>query len=88
MSSLKDNNDCEVKSSIWKSDGDELIFEITANRFLHTMVRSLVGAMIESGRENDYLTLDNFKDILNSCDHKRLKTVAPAHGLYLVSVRY
>ena len=65
-----------------------MIFEIKANRFLHSMVRSLVGVMVDAGREKDYLTLENFKDIMTSGDHKRIKRVAPARGLYLVAVGY
>jgi tRNA U38,U39,U40 pseudouridine synthase TruA len=52
------------------------------------MVRSIVGLMIEAGREKDYLTLENFKDIIKSGDHTRIKKVAPAKGLYLVAVGY
>jgi len=88
VSSLKENNECIIEQAIWKQDGDRLVFDIRANRFLHTMVRSLVGVMVEAGREKDYLTLDNFKDIIKSCDHTRLKTVAPPRGLYLVAVGY
>nr|MBN2277198.1 tRNA pseudouridine(38-40) synthase TruA [candidate division Zixibacteria bacterium] len=88
VSSLKENNDCEVISSGWKENGSQLIFEIRANRFLHTMVRSLVGSMVEAGKEKDYLTLNDFRDILQSCDHRRVKAVAPARGLYLTAVGY
>ena len=47
-----------------------------------------MGAMVEAGKNKDYLTLKKFKDILDSRDHTRLKMVAPARGLYLVSVGY
>jgi len=88
VASLKENNDCEIISAGWREDEDVICFEIKANRFLHSMVRSIVGLMIEGGREKDYLTLENFKDIIKSGDHTRIKLVAPARGLYLVSVGY
>lgn len=88
VSSLKENNECDIISAGWREDADTLVFEIKANRFLHSMVRSLVGVMVDAGREKDYLTLENFKDIMTSGDHRRIKKVAPARGLYLVAVGY
>lgn len=88
VSSQKEDNRCEIILSEWKRLGNQLIYEIKANRFLHTMVRSLVGVMVDAGRERDYLTLDQFKDILNSCDHTKIIRVAPAKGLYLKEVGY
>lgn len=88
LSSQKENNDCDVMSCGWRQDESQLIFDIQANRFLHTMVRSLVGVMVETGREKDFLTLEQFKNILRSGDHTRVKTVAPTRGLYLVAVGY
>ncbi len=88
VASLKENNDCEILESLWRTHGSSLIYEVKSNRFLHTMVRSLVGVMTLAGRENDYLTLENFKDIMDSKDHTRIKMVAPARGLYLVEAGY
>ncbi len=88
VSSLKENNDCEIISAGWHEEKEVLYFDIRANRFLHSMVRSIVGLMIEGGKEKDYLTLENFKDIIKSGDHTRIKKVAPARGLYLVAVGY
>lgn len=100
VSSLKDNNECDIISAGWREEKGFLYFDIRANRFLHSMVRSIVGLMIEAGRngkigkngENaknkEYLTLEIFKDIIKSGDHTRIKKVAPAKGLYLVAVGY
>ena len=88
VSSLQENNDCDIILAEWQEKEDFLQFDIRANRFLHSMVRSIVGLMIEAGKTNDYLTLENFKDIMNSGDHTRIKKVAPARGLYLVAVGY
>ncbi|MCX6826306.1 MAG: tRNA pseudouridine(38-40) synthase TruA [candidate division Zixibacteria bacterium] len=88
ISSLKDNNECEIYSSGWIEKRSLLIYEIRANRFLHSMVRSLVGLMIEAGKNNDYLTLEQFRDIMKSGNHAKIGNVAPARGLYLVAVGY
>jgi len=88
VSSLKENNDCDIKHSEWRRVGSLFIYEIVANRFLHSMVRSLVGTMVDAGLEKDYLTLTNFENIMSSGDHTRIKNVAPARGLYLVAVEY
>lgn len=88
VSSLKENNDCEIFESGWQKEGTLLIYNIKANRFLHSMVRSLVGLMVENGREKDYLTLNVFQDIMSAGDHTRIKHVAPARGLYLMEVGY
>jgi len=88
VASLKENNNCEIFESEWKEEDSLLIYDVKANRFLHSMVRSLVGLMTEAGRGEDYLTLENFRDIMDSGDHTRIKHVAPARGLYLVEVGY
>ncbi len=88
VSSQLENNECHILSANWREDSDNYIFEIKANRFLHSMVRSLVGLMVEIGNPNESLTLNSFIDIMDAGDHTRLKHVAPARGLYLVEVGY
>jgi len=88
VSSQKENNECNVHLCHWRQEEALLILEIRANRFLHSMVRSLVGAMVDAGRRKENLTLNNFQDIMQSKDHTRLKNVAPARGLYLAAVGY
>jgi len=88
VSSQKENNECSILSANWLEDKDNYVFEVKANRFLHSMVRSLLGVMVEMGNINDSLTLNFFIDIMDSGDHTRIKHVAPARGLYLVEVGY
>ncbi len=88
VSSLKENNDCTIHFCDWRREESLLTFEIRANRFLHSMVRSLVGVMVEFGCGKENLTLAEFRDILRSRDHRRIKHVAPARGLYMVAVGY
>jgi len=88
VSSLKENNECYIISAEWTKDNEALYFDIRANRFLHSMVRSLVGLMTEGGRQKDYLTLENFQNIIKSGDHTKIRMIAPAKGLYLVDIEY
>ncbi len=63
-----------------------LRFEIAANRFLHGMVRSIVGTLLDVGRGK--LTVDRFTEILEARDRKAASMSAPARGLFLEEVSY
>jgi tRNA pseudouridine38-40 synthase len=91
--SRKEDNRCTIYRSSWRSVGPLLVYEIRGNRFLHSMVRSLVGAMLnladsrpDANRDN--LTLAAFQDIILAPQDRRIRFTAPAHGLYLVAVGY
>ena len=57
---------CTVDNSEWKQKDRLLVFEITANRFLHGMVRTLVGTMVNIGR--GHTKIEDFKNILEAKD--------------------
>jgi tRNA pseudouridine38-40 synthase len=79
--------DCEVTEAKWeKTSQNELLFTITANRFLRNMVRAIVGTMINIGLEK--VSLLQFIEILESNDRKKAGFSAPAHGLFLTKVNY
>lgn len=59
---------------------------ISADRFLHHMVRNIVGSAVEVGR--GARTAGWLADVLASRDRTRAGPTAPAHGLVLVRVRY
>jgi tRNA pseudouridine38-40 synthase len=93
VASRKEENLCNIFSSKWCRIGPLLVYEIRGNRFLHSMVRSLVGAMINLAtikQDNNVLnlTLPEFADIIGSQTEERITFTAPPHGLYLVSVGY
>ena len=93
VSSRQDTNLCTIYNSRWYRIGRLLVYEIRGNRFLHSMVRSLAGAMLNLADENPddnpaNLTLESFTDILMSPSELRIPFTAPPHGLYLVSVGY
>lgn len=93
VSSRKESNLCRVELSRWRAIGPLLVYEIRGNRFLHGMVRSLVGSMVNlatARQDNNMLnlTIAGFRDIMKGHGPDRVPFTAPAHGLYLVSVGY
>jgi len=81
------NHVCEIKEfSITETD-DSFTFIVRADRFLHNMVRRMVGTLINIshfGLPAD--TIDKlFRD---ECPRQNLVFTAPAAGLYLVDVKY
>lgn len=81
-----DNHRCHIREAIWHDRYDGLAFEIEANRFLHHMVRFLVGTMLDiaSGRR----PLDDLGKLLVAVDNRRVSPPAPPHGLFLERVIY
>ena len=79
---------CRVLDAEWhrREDGGGWEFWITADRFLHRMVRFLVGTMVEIARgRREAADLDA---LLDATDNQAASPPAPAQGLFLVSVRY
>jgi len=76
----------EVFGARWERDGDELCFRIEADSFMRRMNRILVGTMLEvaGGRRS----LEDFERLLRGAHRREAGETAPAHGLYLTSVRY
>ena len=79
---------CKLIQSEWICCEEEylLIYRITADRFLRNMVRAIVGTLLDLGRGK--LTLEGFRDIIESRDRRRAGASAQPQGLYLVSVQY
>lgn len=68
----------------WERKGAFLVFEITANAFLHHMVRYLVGTQLRVAKGEKSITW--FKDLLEN--RTKQDDCAPPEGLYLCQVRY
>ena len=78
--------DCNVKDAKVKSNGDLVIFEITANRFLRNMVRAIAGTLIDVGLGKN--TFKDFVSIIKSQDRRNAGKSVPAKGLYLTDIVY
>lgn len=79
-------NNCRVSKAAWNSIENGYLFEITADRFLRNMVRSLVGTLIDVGQGK--LNRKGFKEIADAKSRSRAGQSAPARGLFLVDIGY
>lgn len=78
--------DCKIYEAFWKLENANLIFTISADRFLRNMVRAIVGTMVNVGLEK--ITLDEFQTIIESKDRNKAGFSVPAQGLYLTEIEY
>ena len=79
---------CRVALAQWapRADGTGVIFTIEADRFLHRMVRFLVGTMVDIalGRRPS----SDLPQLLTATDNQAASPPAPPQGLYLEAVTY
>ena len=65
---------------------DMIVIDITANAFLHHMVRNIAGSLIAIGSGRKPVAW--IQDVLLAKDRKLGAETAPPYGLYLVAVAY
>ena len=85
--------DCDAETSVRRifrsaiaTDGDDLVYSVTATAFLRHMVRNIVGTLVEVGRGGR--TVENVRALLEARNRPLAGPTAPAHGLCLVRVEY
>lgn len=81
-----DDHRCIVRQARWTERDGGWVFDITANRFLHHMVRFLVGTMIQVAQGR--LPRGTMARLLVAPDNSGTSAPAPAHGLSLREVTY
>jgi tRNA pseudouridine38-40 synthase len=77
---------CTIEKAYWRVENDQLIFTISANRFLRNMVRAIVGTLLDVGYAKT--SLEEFHAIIASKNRVNAGSSAPASGLYLTKVLY
>jgi len=80
------NHICHIKKAKWLKKDSLFVFIIQADRFLHGMVRALVGTFVDVGRNK--LTVTDIKNILKARNRSTASQSAPARGLTLEKVFY
>lgn len=83
-----DNKVCEIFRATWIQESKAHLyrFEIIGNRFLHGMVRAIVGTLLEIGR--GAREMENIDYLLKANDRKQAGPSVPAKGLILEEVGY
>jgi len=79
-------NNCKIYRAEFEKHGDQIVFHISADRFLRNMVRAIVGTLVEVGK--DKLSIDEFCRIIESKNRCEAGQSVPAEGLFLTEVEY
>jgi tRNA pseudouridine38-40 synthase len=77
---------CELQHATWSFTPHEMIFEITANRFLRGMVRLIVGMCIQVGMGK--MAVDHVREALEQQTPLSGSWSVPPEGLFLTDIRY
>lgn len=80
------NFNCTITHAKWIHDQNELIFHISANRFLRNMVRAIVGTLLDVGEGKT--SVADFENVILSKNRKEAGVSVPAKGLFLTGVTY
>ena len=85
---LTDNEDpsCHLQQLSLTRQGDHLVIQAYADRFLKHMVRAIVGTLAEVGHSKR--TPQSMIEVLAAKDRTVAGRTAPAQGLFLVRVDY
>lgn len=80
-------NLCRIYEAYCSSEEDsEIIFTITADRFLRNMVRAIAGTLVDVGRGKT--SPEEFRRIIEGRNRGMAGKSAPACGLFLTDIRY
>jgi tRNA pseudouridine38-40 synthase len=85
--------ECQAKSPVRRlehiavtREGEWVVVDVTANAFLHHMVRNVAGLLLSIGRGES--PPERVAHVLASRDRRTGAATAPPDGLYLTGVRY
>jgi tRNA pseudouridine38-40 synthase len=79
-------NICKISHAAWQIEGSELIFTITADRFLRNMVRAIVGTLLELGTGK--ISMQGLQEIIEGKNRSNAGESVPAKGLTLYKIVY
>ncbi len=77
---------CALTRSEWSETESELIYTVTANRFLRGMVRLIVGACVQVA--TDKMQIEELRQSMQAQTPLRSAWSAPPQGLFLTDIRY
>ncbi len=79
-------NNCRITHAQWEPEGEQMVFTITADRFLRNMVRAIVGTLVDVGMGK--ITKSDFCRIIEQKDRCCAGTSMPGHALFLWDITY
>jgi tRNA pseudouridine38-40 synthase len=79
-------NVCEVYEAFWEQEGEQIVFTISANRFLRNMVRAIVGTLLQVGEGKD--SPEFIDQVLKDKNRCSAGFSVPAEGLFLHEIKY
>jgi tRNA pseudouridine38-40 synthase len=84
----KPHHRCRVSLAHWepRQESRGVSFQVEADRFLHHMVRMMVGTLVDIGLGRR--PVQDIELLLQRGDNAATSPPAPAHGLYFVAARY
>lgn len=77
---------CFIENAECRSVGDRVVIDITGNRFLYNMVRTIVGTLLEIEGHN--LPPSYMKEVLDAKDRRKAGATVSPYGLTLIEVTY
>ena len=81
-----ENKMCKVYKTFWYKKGELILFVIQADRYLHGMVRTITGTLLNT---QDQADSENFiNEIFNSRSREEAFESVPSKGLFLYKVEY
>jgi tRNA pseudouridine38-40 synthase len=77
---------CHITEAFWNTENGQLVFQISADRFLRNMVRAIVGTLLEVGEGK--ISVDDFKNVIEGKSRSNAGVSVPAQGLFLTDIKY
>ena len=84
--SEQENRTCSIYSARWKTIGELTYFIISANRYLHGMVRAITGTLLKV-QELNY-SESHIEEMFKSLNREVAFDSVPPNGLFLYKVEY
>jgi tRNA pseudouridine38-40 synthase len=79
-------NNCLISHAAWQQCGEELVFTISADRFLRNMVRAIVGTLLDVGLNK--MKPEEIRQIIARKNRCAAGTSVDACGLHLIDIGY
>lgn len=81
-----ENKSCNIFEVRWKETKNLIFFKIEADRFLHGMVRTIIGTLLKAVKEN--MDKEYIEYVFKSKNREAAGEAVPANGLFLYKVKY